>query len=139
MRRTFLVLTVSVLGCTHAQLERTGDAMLRAERATQALSDGAVQFGEQTKAECVAKDLQAESERAQCVAVARKVVEAAELGVSAVKTALVSFWGAYAVLETRAAAGGRLRASDLHPLLADVGVVGAAYADLVRTIQEAKK
>lgn len=130
---------VALPGCAHSTMERAGDAMLRAERASQAVVDGVVAFKDATKDDCVAQDLATESERAACVERAVKAIEISRVGISAVAAALTTFWETYAVLQARVDAGERVSKTDLL-MLADHGakVIGA-YDTLVREIQEVRR
>lgn len=140
MRRSLpSLIIVFVLGCTHAQLERAGDAMLRTERATQAVSDGVIAFKDVTKEECIRQALETEAERAACVAKAVKALDVSRVGVSAVAAALTTFWEVYAAIEVRMNAGGRISQDDLVQLASQSARVLEAYARLVQEVQEVRR
>lgn len=140
MRRfTLVAALLPALACSHAQLERTGDGMVRVERATEGVVDGVVAFKDVVKEDCVAQNLATEAERAECVEKAVKAVKASKVGVAAVRAALVSFWELYPVLDQKLANGERLTADDLAELARRAQAVATAYQELIKEVQAAKR
>ena len=140
MRRLALTTALCALvGCSHAQLESTGDKMVRVERATTGVVDGVVGFKDATKEDCLAQNLATEAERAKCVEKALAAVKASKAGVATVRAALVTFWELYPVLDRKLAEGGRLTAEDLAELVALATAVADAYQELIKEVQEAKR
>lgn len=123
-------------GCSHMQLERTADKMVRLERGTESVVAGVVQFKDTTKADCIAQKLKTEAERAACVDKALKAVRASQPAVLTVKAALVSFWHLYGVLEAKLVNGERLSQHDVAELVARGATVVNAYAKLVESVKE---
>jgi hypothetical protein len=138
-RSLLLAAALLLAGCSHAQLESTGDKMVRVERATEGVVDGVVAFKDVTKDDCIAQNLATEAERAQCVEKALAAVKVSKVGVAAVRVALVSFWQLYPVLDRKLTEGGRLGAEDLAELAARAAAVADAYQKLIKEVQEAKR
>lgn len=139
-KRTVILLAALCLsGCSHAQLTKAGDSMVRVERATEGVVDGVVAFKDVTKEDCIAQNLATEAERATCVEKALATVKASKVGVAAVRAALVTFWKLYPVLDRKLAEGGRLSAGDIAELTALATAVADAYQELIKEVQEAKR
>lgn len=139
MRRLLLSILLPLAACSYANLQRTGDAMLRAERATQAVSDGVIAFKDATKEECIRQNLATEAQRAACVERAVQALEVTRVGVASVAAALTTFWESYAVIESRLNAGGRVTQHDVLVLAGHGARVTEAYAKLVREIEEVRR
>jgi hypothetical protein len=143
MRAIHLILALSLTSCAGAKLERYGDAAIRIERGTQGVVAGVRETKEVMKADCVAQveagKLKTEAERMKCVEKALKLVRASKAAVQAVKAALVSFWTLYPVLEAKLERGEKLGARDWAKVASKADAVVAAYQDLIKYAQEAKR
>jgi len=135
---TALVCLALAAGCSHQQLERTGDKMIRVERGTEGLVAEVVKFKDDKIAECREQSLPSEAERAACVEPATKLVEGTEPAVQALRAALITFWELYPVLEARLEGGERITPEEIAELSERAGRVLAEYATLVQMIREAK-
>jgi len=125
--------------CSRAQLEASGDAMLRVERATEGAVDVVIAYKEQVLSACEARDLATRDEREACVEPARRLVDASEPVVLAVRAALVSFWEVYPLLEARIEAGKRITPEDFAELAARAQRVSSAYRELLGAIKDTKR
>lgn len=141
VRFVLLLLVAALLGmgCATAQLSDAAERMIQIERGTSAVVEGVVVFKDATKADCVAKKLPTEAERAACVKQAVRAVEISEVGVLAIKAALASFWEFYGVVQARRQAEDQLRREDLLELLSRAGRVVTAYGEFVKAVKEAKQ
>ncbi len=128
-----------VTACAGTDLERVGDAMVRVERGTQGIADGVSAAKEIVKDECAAKQLETEAERMACVEDILAVVRGSKTAVQAVRAALVTFWSAYPVLESKLERGEKLTAADFAELAQRADDVYSAYSDLVRYAKETKQ
>lgn len=138
MRHWFFSLLFFLAACSHAQLQRAGDGMIKVERATSAVVDGAVAFKDEVKADCVAQDLQTAEERKACVEPAYKVLDVVEPGTAGIRAKLVTFWSLYVVLETKIQSGEKLNADDIAKLVKQADAVVAAYRDVLKSVAAAK-
>lgn len=132
--RHALVFAFALSACSHAQLEKTGDAMVRVERSTQGVVDGISAAKDAVKEDCIAKQLETEAERMACIEDVLAAVRGSKAAVQAVKAALVTFWTLYPVLEQ----GKKITPADLAELASRADAVYAAYRDLVKYAKEAK-
>jgi hypothetical protein len=128
--------SLSISGCNAARLQKTGDAMVRVERAGSGIVKEVDAFAVEQEENCRAQNLQTQDERAECVAVALKAVEVTEAATQALKAALVTFWNLYPVLEAKVVNKERLSADDIGELIAMADRVYAEYAKLLEVIKE---
>lgn len=140
LRRFVLAAAATLLlGCTHAQLVKSGDAMIRVERGTQGVVEGVVVYKDQTKKTCIDKNLETAEERAECVAKALRAVEVSEDSVKVIKEALRAYWTLYPVLEAKFQNGERPTQEELAELASRAADVYAAFKSLVQGVKEAKQ
>ena len=125
-----------VAGCNLRNLRRTGDAMVRVERAAEELVLEVDDFGASEEERCRDLGLETKAERAECVATALKVVEGSEVAIQALKAALETFWRLYPEIEAKLEAGEKVGAEDLAVLFQIADQVRAEYAKLVPLVQE---
>lgn len=126
----------SISGCNAARLQKTGDRMVRVERAGAGIAKEVDSFAAEQEEDCRAQNLQTQEERAECVSVALKAVETTEAATVALKAALVTFWNLYPVLEAKVVNKERLSAEDIGELLGMAERVYAEYAKLLEVIKE---
>lgn len=135
-----LILTSAlVAGCSHQQLRRTGDRMVRIERGAEGLVDQVVEFKESKIDDCRAKSLPTPEEREECVAPAIKLVEGTEAATQALRAALITFWELYPVLEAKLINKEKVTADDLADLGERAARVATEYATLVDMIRSARE
>jgi len=136
-----LTLAAAVLasGCSHQQLRRTGDRMIRVERGAEGLVEQVVEFKDARIADCRAQDLLTAEDREACVEPAVKLVEGTEAATQALRAALVTFWEVYPVLEAKLLNREKITADDLADLAARASRVASEYAALVDMIRAARE